>query len=101
RTELMDSVVRCTNPKCGAVMDHSMFEFAATLIAYEQQKRNEPGHVYYARFGDRVKIGYSKDVETRLGVIPHDELMATERGTLQLEKTRHKQFAEYLVPGQR
>lgn len=40
RTELMDSVVRCTNPKCGAVMDHSMFEFAATLIAYEQEMVN-------------------------------------------------------------
>lgn len=48
--------------------------------------------VYYVRFGDRVKIGTTKDLDSRLLSIPHDELLATEPGGVYVEKQRHRQF---------
>lgn len=49
--------------------------------------------VYYLRFADRVKIGTTQNLTKRLGVIPHDELLATEPGSAPLEARRHRQFA--------
>lgn len=53
--------------------------------------------VYYIRFGDRVKIGTTKNLRQRLTVIPHDEVMATEPGGPHVERQRHKQFAHLRV----
>lgn len=49
-------------------------------------------YVYYLRFGDRYKIGVTTCVARRLAALPHDELLALEPGSGQLEKLRHKQF---------
>lgn len=57
--------------------------------------------VYYLGFGDRIKIGTTTDLNQRLQSIPHDELLAFERGSRALERRRHRQFAADLVPGQR
>lgn len=57
--------------------------------------------VYYVAFGDRIKIGTTTDLNQRLQSIPHDELLAFERGGRALERKRHRQFAADLVPGQR
>lgn len=37
---MADVVVRCTNKQCGAVMDHSMFEIAVSVIQQEWELRN-------------------------------------------------------------
>lgn len=49
--------------------------------------------VYYIRFGDRVKIGTTTNLKARLGVVPHDEVLATEPGGRDVERARHVQFA--------
>jgi hypothetical protein len=49
--------------------------------------------VYYVRWRDRVKIGTSSNPRQRLAVIPHDEVLAFERGGRLLEQRRHAEFA--------
>lgn len=56
--------------------------------------------VYYLRFGDRVKIGYTKNVAKRRTQIPNDELLATEPGGRVVETMRHRQFAEHRLIGE-
>lgn len=56
--------------------------------------------VYYVRFGDRVKIGYTTNLAARLTAIPHDEVLATEPGTMQDERARHRQFADLRITGE-
>lgn len=56
--------------------------------------------VYYMRFGDRVKIGYSSNLALRLQSVPNDELLATEPGTMATESARHEQFAELRITGE-
>jgi len=55
--------------------------------------------VYYIRSRDRVKIGTSGLPRRRLAELPHDELLAFERGDRLLEQRRHIQFAAYRVAG--
>jgi uncharacterized Zn finger protein len=80
-------------------------ELAQTLRSWEERlpadrtARNAPC-VYYLRFGDRVKIGTTTNLALRLVAIPHDELLATEPGSLALEKQRHEQFAHLRVRGE-
>lgn len=56
------------------------------------------GYVYYAATADRIKIGFSKNPQSRVAelkcAIPDLELIAMEPGTIDLERHRHKQFAE-------
>jgi hypothetical protein len=54
--------------------------------------------VYYLRFGDRIKIGTSGNPRRRLASLPHDEVLAFERGGRSLEQRRHGQFAEFRIP---
>lgn len=55
------------------------------------------GWVYYARVGDRIKIGYSADVKRRMGQYPPGTLLlAVEPGTKAMESTRHRQFFHLL-----
>lgn len=55
------------------------------------------GWVYYARVGDRIKIGYSTNVRRRMGQYPPGSvLLAVEPGTKAMESTRHKQFFHLL-----
>lgn len=54
--------------------------------------------VYYIRYGDRIKIGTSANPRRRLASLPHDEVLAFERGGRALEQRRHAQFAEHRIP---
>lgn len=56
--------------------------------------------VYYMRFGDRVKIGYTTNLASRLKAVPNDELLATEPGTRAVEAARHHQFRELRLTGE-
>ncbi|WP_375342250.1 GIY-YIG nuclease family protein [Curtobacterium sp. MCSS17_008] len=59
--------------------------------------------VYYLRqrddFGDRVKIGTTANPRQRLAAVPHQELLAFERGDRRLERRRHTTFAADRYPG--
>lgn len=75
-------------------------QIKAMLLAAERGKPGAPGFVYYLRFGDRVKVGYSTDVRTRVQQVPNDEVLAVEPGDFRVEKQRHAMFADALIPGQ-
>jgi hypothetical protein len=49
--------------------------------------------VYYLRLGDRLKIGTSGGPRQRIAQLPHDEVVAFERGGRMLEQRRHAEFA--------
>ena len=55
--------------------------------------------VYYLRYGDRIKIGTSSNPRQRIASLPHDEVLAFERGGRLLEQRRHVQFAEHRIIG--
>lgn len=67
-------------------------EFADWATRVLKADSNTDEVVYYVRFGDRVKIGTTKDLTKRLAHIPHDEVMATEPGGVYVERQRHQQF---------
>ncbi len=54
--------------------------------------------VYYLRYRDRIKIGTTADPRTRFAALPHDEVLAFERGDRALERRRHAQFAAHRIP---
>jgi hypothetical protein len=56
--------------------------------------------VYYMRIGNRVKIGYSSNLVSRLAAINPEELMAAEPGNMQTEKDRHVQFSRLRTHGE-
>jgi hypothetical protein len=55
--------------------------------------------VYYIRYRDQIKIGTSSNPRLRLASLPHDEVLAFERGDRHVEQRRHAQFAEHRFPG--
>lgn len=59
-----------------------------------------PSVVYYAQFGDRIKIGVTSQLRSRMGDIPHDRLLVTEPGGREVETRRHEQFAAYRLTGE-
>jgi hypothetical protein len=70
-------------------------------VNYDPRRHPEPSVVYYLRFGDRIKIGTSKDVWTRIGSLPYDRLLATEPGGYDLESERHRQFKAFRLARKR
>lgn len=53
--------------------------------------------VYYIRFRDRIKIGTSGNPRGRIQSLPHDGVLAFERGARALEQRRHAQFASHRI----
>jgi len=66
----------------------------------ELRQQHETHVVYYLRFADRVKIGTTRRLKQRMSNIPHDELLAIERGAYALEHLRHQQFAAHHITGE-
>jgi len=56
--------------------------------------------VYYARLGNRCKIGWTADLKRRMAEIQPEELLVTEPGGPDQETKRHAQFAELHVVGE-
>lgn len=63
-------------------------------------RRPRPGWVYFARFGARIKVGYSEDVDRRMQAIPHDEILGIVPGTYGDEQAWHRLLAEFRVSGE-
>lgn len=59
----------------------------------ETERLDREQVVYYLRFGDRVKIGTTSQLATRLTAIPYDEILAVEPGGYAVERKRHLQFS--------
>ncbi|MGS2641695.1 GIY-YIG nuclease family protein [Streptosporangium sp. G12] len=58
------------------------------------------GFVYFVRFSDRVKIGWSANPPVRLRNIPHDEVLAIVPGTMLDERRCHTAFAHLRTIGE-
>lgn len=79
-----------------AAEDHSRLE--ATKHAVANGERIEPESVvYYMRVGDRVKIGYTSNLKSRVAQVMPEEVLATEPGGRLMEGVRHRQFADLRV----
>jgi hypothetical protein len=59
-----------------------------------------PSVVYFLRFGDRIKIGYSANLTRRLQTIPHDEVLLTIPGASTAEANLHRTFASDRITGE-
>lgn len=55
--------------------------------------------VYYLRYRDRIKIGTTANPAQRFASLPHDEVLAFERGDRMREHRRHEEFAHLRIPG--
>lgn len=55
--------------------------------------------VYYLRYRDRIKIGTTANPAQRFASLPHDEVLAFERGDRMRERSRHEEFARLRIPG--
>jgi hypothetical protein len=64
------------------------------------ERRETWSVVYYARLGNRCKIGWTADLKQRMTDIQPEELLATERGGPALETERHEQFKALRVVGE-
>ena len=67
--------------------------------ATARRERDSNGVVYYIRFADRVKIGFTTSLKSRVLALPVDEVLAAEPGSYEIEGQRHKQFAADLAAG--
>jgi hypothetical protein len=80
-----------------------LLEVSATTSRF-RTTASRPAHtvpvVYYLQFGDRIKIGTSTNFRSRIKAIPHDRILAIEKGTRSLEQARHKQFETDHVTGE-
>ena len=63
-------------------------------IPPETPSRHRPV-VYYVLFGDRVKIGTTRNLRQRLLEVPHDQVLALEPGDATLERQRHAKFRAF------
>lgn len=58
------------------------------------------GFVYFIRFSDRIKIGWSGDPQRRIRDLPHDEILAIIPGTIADERQYHFRFHYLRVYGE-
>ncbi|MFI6228614.1 GIY-YIG nuclease family protein [Micromonospora echinospora] len=72
----------------------------AEQLAQDPEIDDHTSVVYYLRFADRIKIGYSRNLGSRLIAIPHDELLVVEPGAREVERRRHEQFAKQRIKGE-
>lgn len=56
--------------------------------------------VYYIRFGDRIKIGTTKNLKQRMSELPWEEILLVEPGDRSVEQLRHAHFQNMRVLGE-
>ena len=93
--------VKCVNDGCEFACTAAEFCDMCDRIVERMAEAQKAEVVYYLRFGDRVKIGTTTNLQQRLIAIPHDEVLATEPGGPYVERQRHQQFKHLQVRGGR
>jgi hypothetical protein len=74
-------------------------EWRAGEPAPESASASRVDVVYYLRYRDRIKIGTTANPVQRFAALPHDEVLAFERGDRAREQQRHAEFAALRIPG--
>ena len=64
------------------------------------RKHSIAGKVYFIRFGDRIKIGFTTDLQQRTKHVPTDELLASMPGSYRTEHSLHSKFAHLRINGE-
>ena len=67
---------------------------------YVGKKTERYGMVYFIQFGDRIKIGYTTDLDQRMNALPHDKILALIAGTMTDERRCHEKFAHLRLTGE-
>jgi hypothetical protein len=91
-------------------MTHARYITVQVLAMQEPAPKREPvtkpkldptpGHVYIVQNGNRIKIGFSKQVDIRLQAIPHDTVLAIVVGDRRLEFAFHRKFQSIRTTGE-
>lgn len=58
------------------------------------------GFVYFIKFGDRIKIGFSRNWQRRVNELPHDEVLGVMHGGISQEQNLHALFSRYRITGE-
>lgn len=84
-------------PTCASIAAN---EERARARSSEPKKAPGVATIYYVQVGEQIKIGWTTNLHQRMRAYPPTaRLLATERGTKTLERSRHQQFNEYLAHG--
>lgn len=78
-----------------------LFDYAkrhATGAATHIEPDRTAGFVYFMRFGDLIKIGWSRTPQRREGQLKPDAVLHVQPGTRQDESRLHAAFDDLLVP---
>lgn len=66
----------------------------------KDERQQEPGTIYYLQIGEHIKIGYTTNLDVRLGAYPPmAKLLATHPGTRQTESSMHQRFSADISGG--
>jgi hypothetical protein len=70
------------------------------LAATRDERMSMPGTIYYIRIGEHIKVGYAKNLDSRLSAYPPTAtLLATHPGTRKDEQALHSLFTAHRVAG--
>jgi hypothetical protein len=75
-------------------------ELHGTFKPPQAVKQPRAGWLYFIRFGDRVKIGYSTNPDARLQALPHERVIGVIPGSRSDEAAWHKLLADFRVVGE-
>ena len=62
--------------------------------------KERQGLVYFIKFADRIKIGFTTDLPTRMKQLPHDQILALIPGAVSTERQLHKKFDDIRITGE-
>lgn len=81
-----------------AVPSHSVYSTTFS-VPWRYADRSPIGEAVAALHGstDSVQREFWADLKTRLLVVPHDQLLATEAGSYDVERARHIEFRDYRI----
>ena len=100
-----DHIAYCRNRECGQVIFDVDFTGRELITIPEpppvKTPTAQPSVVYYILWADRIKIGTSFTLTTRLKSLYFDQLLAIEPGNHTLESRRHREFASLKLPNYR
>lgn len=72
----------------------------ARLAETRHERLTTAGHIYYIRVGDHIKVGYAKNLSSRLMAYPPTAtLLASHPGTRKDEQALHSMFTVHRVGG--
>lgn len=75
-------------------------EYPSALAGNATAAWSAPGVVYFIRLGDRIKVGFSRNLSTRLRALPHEEVLRVVAGSRRDEGRIHAAFDHRRVTGE-